>query len=372
MFKNLVVVELSSVLAGPMVGMFFAELGARVIKIENKKTGGDVTRTWKLKNEQSGDVSAYFASANFGKESIALDIATQDDYNLLCSIVAKADIVLSNYQPEVAHKLKVDYHTLSLLNPKLLYGQITGYGMDDNRAGYDAVIQAESGFMSMNGIPGTEPTKMPVALMDILAAHQLKEGLLVAMIERLQTGKGKFVHVSLLDSAIASLANQATNYLQNNQCPQQTGSHHPNIAPYGTLFTTRDEHTIIFAVGTDVQFQSLCTILNAPELADDVRFTTNQQRVVNRTELIQLLQNKVSHINSTELLQQCYQYKVPVGKVQTVQEALESPESQSMIHSTNGFKAPKTTAFATDSENISPPPQYNQHELAIRAEFKTS
>ncbi|MBX7156010.1 MAG: CoA transferase [Bacteriodetes bacterium] len=372
MFKNLVVIELSSVLAGPMVGMFFAELGARVIKIENKKTGGDVTRTWKLKNEQSGDVSAYFASANFGKESIALDIALPNDYNLLCTIVAKADIVLSNYQPKVARKLKVDYHTLSLFNPTLLYGQITGYGMDDNRAGYDAVIQAESGFMSMNGTPGTEPTKMPVALMDILAAHQLKEGLLVAMIERLQNGKGKFVHVSLLDSAIASLANQATNYLQNKHCPQQTGSHHPNIAPYGTLFTTRDEHTIIFAVGTDAQFQSLCTILNAPELAADVRFTTNQQRVVNRTELIQLLQNKVSNINSTELLQLCYQHKVPVGKVQTVQEALESPESQSMILATNGFKAPKTTAFATDSENISPPPQYNQHELAIRAEFKTS
>src|SRR5690606_17028566 len=212
-FKELIVLELASVLAGPGVGQFFAELGAEVIKVENLRTSGDVTRSWKLKDEKTDDRSAYFCSANWGKQSIAVDLTHVTGRDIVHRLARRADIVIASYKPGDAEKLGVDYASLSALNPRLIYGEISGYGQDNPRVGYDAIIQAEAGFMSMNGEPGGPSLKMPVALVDILAGHQLKEGLLVALMERTRTGAGRRVSVSLIDAAIASLANQATIYL---------------------------------------------------------------------------------------------------------------------------------------------------------------
>ncbi|MFM8347797.1 MAG: CaiB/BaiF CoA transferase family protein, partial [Bacteroidota bacterium] len=219
MLKDIRVIELASVLAGPSAGQFFAELGAEVIKIENPATGGDVTRSWKSAGEQTDDRSAYFSCCNWGKKSVLLDLHLSDDRDKLYRLVATADIVIASYKPGDAEKLGVDYDTLSVLNPGIIYGQITGYSGGDDRVGYDAVIQAEAGFMDLNGEAEGEPVKMPVALVDVLAAHHLKEGMLLALLNRMKTGKGCMVSVSLYDAAVASLANQATNLLVGNTLP---------------------------------------------------------------------------------------------------------------------------------------------------------
>lgn len=208
MFTGLRVVELASVLAGPSVGQFFAELGAEVIKVENLKTGGDVTRSWKSAGEKTDDRSAYFCSCNWCKKSVAIDLSTKPGNEAVVRLIQGADVVIASYKPGDAERLGVAYAQWKDKHPRLIYGQITGYGPDTDRVGYDAVVQAEAGFMDMNGAADGPPTKMPVALIDVLAAHQLKEGLLLALIHRDRTGKGTFVGVSLLDAALASLVIQ--------------------------------------------------------------------------------------------------------------------------------------------------------------------
>src|SRR5258708_2997241 len=203
MLQHLKVLELASVLAGPSVGQFFAELGAEVIKIENPKIGGDVTRGWKTPGEPTDDRSAYFCSCNWGKKSVALDLTVQKDLEVVKSLTVKSDIGIASYKSGGGEKVGVSYLQSKTYNPQLIYGQITGYGSDDDRVGYDAVIQAETGFMALNGEQDGPPTKMPVALIDILAAHQLKEGLLLALLKREKTGGGSFVEVSLVQTAVA-------------------------------------------------------------------------------------------------------------------------------------------------------------------------
>jgi crotonobetainyl-CoA:carnitine CoA-transferase CaiB-like acyl-CoA transferase len=222
--NGLTVLELSSVLAGPSVSQFLSELGASVVKIENKQTRGDVTRTWKLKTETNGgnnndDRTAYFHCCNSGKQSIAVDVTKMAGLDIVHRLVERSDIVVASYKPGDAEKLQLDYNTLRELNPSLIYACISGYGQDDSRAGYDAVIQAEAGFQYMNGSPGSLPCKMPVALMDVLAAHHLKEGILTSLLHRERTGEGSFVQVSLIKAAVSSLANQATGYLIANSIP---------------------------------------------------------------------------------------------------------------------------------------------------------
>jgi len=254
--EGLKVLELASVLAGPSVGMFFAELGATVIKIENITTQGDVTRKWKLAKENPNtDISGYFSCVNWGKYSFAVNLLEKEGLDIIYKLTAECDIVLVSYKPGDAEKLKVDYPTLKQYNQALIYSHITGYGLKNSRAGFDAIIQAESGFTYMNGNPGGPPTKMPVALMDVLAAHHLKEAILLALLYRERTGKGQYIEASLFKAGIASLANQATNWLVGKTIPERIGSDHPNIVPYGTIFKTSDNKEIVLAAGTDKQFK---------------------------------------------------------------------------------------------------------------------
>lgn len=241
MLQGLKVLELASVLAGPGVGQFFAELGADVIKVENVKTGGDVTRSWKLASEKEGeDRTAYFCSVNWGKKSLAIDLTSEKGKDIIQKLAKQTDLIIVSYKPGDAEKLNVAYSQLKEVNTKLIYGQITGYGSDNSNVGYDAVIQAESGFMDMNGEKGGDPLKMPVALIDVIAGHQLKEGLLLALLKRERTGEGSFIEVCLIQAAVASLVNQASNWLVAKSLPSRKGSLHPNIAPYGESFETRD------------------------------------------------------------------------------------------------------------------------------------
>lgn len=363
-FTNLVVLELASVLAGPSVGQFFAELGAEVIKVENSTTGGDVTRSWKTTGEETDDRSAYFCSCNWGKKSIALDLRLEADREKVLKLAARADIVVASYKPGDAEKLGVGYEQLKIRNEKLIYGQINGYGSDDDRAGYDAVIQAESGFMDLNGEKGGLPTKMPVALIDVLAAHQLKEGLLVALLKREKSGQGCLVEVSLIQTAIASLVNQATNWLVAGKLPTRQGSAHPNIAPYGETFTTKDSKQLILAVGSDRQFELL---LSVPGLGmdqkEEAQYATNSDRVRNRESLTKILSKSIGEQNANVLLPALHRLKIPAGLVQNVKDVLETPAAKSLLMTRGGIRGVRAFVGmdAADIVSLSPPPHLGEH-----------
>ncbi len=378
-FSGLKVIELANVLAGPSVGAFFSELGATVIKIENRLTGGDVTRRWKLPTESAEtDISSYFSSVNWGKYSIGVDLKKEKGLKIVHDLIAQSDIVLASYKPGDAEILKVDYETLMKLNPGLIYAHITGYGTDNDRPGYDAIIQAESGFTYMNGEPESGPVKMPVALMDVLAAHQAKEGILLALLFRGRTGKGQRIEVSLIQSGAASLVNQASNWLVGDTIPQRMGSDHPNIAPYGTIFKTGDSKDIVLAVGTDKQFTRLCMLLGIPEIASDARFVSNSVRVKHREELKKVLQQLILKLPRDEFLKLLNEKNIPAGGVCDMKEVFEKPEVQELLiegTSSQGsvLQGLRTAVFISEGESATretlPPPHYGEHTEMVLKKF---
>lgn len=352
-FKDLKVIELSSVLAGPLVGTFFAEMGAKVLKIENSLTHGDVTRTWKAKNElETSEYSSYYASANYGKKVVFANLMDGETLRNFYDSIKNTDVLIVNFKHGDAEKFNVDYETLKKINPKLIYGCISGFGEESERVAYDAILQAETGFMSMNGATDAASTKMPVALIDVLASHQLKEGILVALLKRQSSGKGSKVHVSLYDSAIASLVNQASNWLMNGNIAQKLGSAHPNIAPYGDVFTTHDNKEILFAIGSDKHFEILCDILEISDISKNDKFITNQHRVNNRKELIETLQIAIKSWKRDDLYFELIHKKIPVGIINNMQEVFEQENAQKLLlrETVNGVESirPKTAVFTIE------------------------
>lgn len=356
--KNLLVIELASVLAGPSVGMWLAELGARVIKVENHRRGGDVTRSWKLKSESPSETRpAYFSAVNWGKESVGVDLKSPEGLQLMQELVAKADIVLASFKPGDAAKLGVSYEELRSLNERLIYADLSAYGEGDERVGFDAIIQAEAGFTYINGVPEGEAVKMPVALMDLMAAHQLKEGILLALLQRMQTGTGTLVRTSLIGAGLASLANQATNWLVAGQIPERMGSDHPNIVPYGSIFQTADGKGIVLAVGNDRQFGGLCTVLGAPEWAGDPRFKQNSDRVQHREALKKSLAAAIAAWERDALLAALREAKVPAGAVYNMREALEQTAAQGMLLEGPSRKGVRSIALeGEERRELSEPP----------------
>ena len=225
----------------------------------------------------------------------------------------------------------MDYETLKTINPKLIFAKLTAFGENDDTPAFDVVLQAEAGFLYMTGEADRAPVKMPVALIDLLAAHQLKEGLLVALLQRERTGKGSFVTASLVESAIASLANQATNWLMGNHIPQRMGTMHPNIAPYGDVFYTSDDKPIVLAVGTERQFANLCDGLHLTKLTKNEQFKTNAARVRNRVALKSILAKAIKKYKRTAILNQLKLKKVPVGSIRNMQEVFELEAAKQMI-----------------------------------------
>lgn len=324
--------ECASVLAGPSVGLFLAELGAEVVKIENKPTNGDVTRRWKLPSEDpNAPFSAYYACVNQGKTTLLLDLSTSEDRAIAMEYIAEADIFIGNFREESARKLGLDYASLKAQYPRLIYAQLNGFGKDDPRPAFDVVLQAEAGFLYLTGEQGRAPVKMPVALIDLLAAHQLKEGILLALMNREKTGNGCLVETSLLESAIASLANQATNWLMGGVIPQRIGTQHPNIAPYGDLFHCADGKEVVLAVGTERQFHALSKLLNHPEWAADLKFSTNAARVQHREHLNTEIREALVQVPSDLFIEQCNAHDVPVGRVRTMNEVFEQENAQKMV-----------------------------------------
>ncbi len=330
-FEGLKVLELSSVLAGPAVGMFFAELGAQVMKVENSKTNGDVTRTWRLATEEEDKVSAYYCAINYNKKVIFLDLSSKEGQNEVYELLADCDVIITNFKKGAAEKLGMDYKTLRKIKQDIIYAHLTGFGINSDRPAYDVVLQAEAGFMSMCGEKDGAAVKMPVALLDVLAAHQLKEGILVALLKKMKTGKGSFVTNSLYDSALASLANQATNWLMAGHIPQRMGSQHPNIAPYGDIFKTKDHKEVVIACGTQGHFVQLCAYLGKEELLSDARFYDNTNRVSNRAALNDILEEAFKKFNRNELIDGLTLLQVPIGAIRNMKEVFESEASRSLI-----------------------------------------
>ena len=359
--SELKIIELASVLAGPSVGAFFAEFGASVIKVENPRTSGDVTRSWRTAGEQNtSDISAYFASVNFGKRSLALDISQQQGRAVLYALLGAADVIIASYKPGDAEKLGVAYDEVKKHNPSIIYGHITGYGNDSSRAGYDAIIQAETGYTSMNGT--NEMCKMPVALMDVLAGHQLKEAILMALWSREKTNKGCYIPISLYDSALSGLVNQASNFLNAGHVPKPLGSDHPNIVPYGTLYQCKDGQYLILAVGNDKQFAELMDIL---KLEINPKFETNHGRVQNREELKSVLADSLKSMDRDALLEKLHDASIPAGELNDMEHVFTNSAALNMVVENDGVRSVRQGAYSDKDNAIRRPPHFGEHTKTI-------
>ncbi|WP_300496261.1 CaiB/BaiF CoA-transferase family protein [Marinobacter sp.] len=332
--SHLRVLDLSRVLAGPWAGQILGDLGAEVIKIERPKSGDD-TRSWGPPYLQGADgyadLSAYFLTANRNKQSLAVDIAHPEGQELIRKLVAESDVILENFKVGGLKRYGLDYESLKRINPKLIYCSITGFGQDGpyaNRPGYDFLIQAMGGLMSItgqpDGEPGAGPMKVGVALTDIMTGLYATIGVLAALSHRDRTGEGQYVEAALLDVQVACLANQAMNYLTTGQAPGRMGNAHPNIVPYQD-FPTADGNMVL-TVGNDEQFARLCDVLGHPEWASDERFATNRARVANRKELIPRLRQATVMRSTQEWVQVLERSGVPCGPVNTLDQVFEDPQ----------------------------------------------
>ncbi|MEE2775682.1 MAG: CaiB/BaiF CoA-transferase family protein [Acidobacteriota bacterium] len=368
MLEGLKVLELANILAGPTVGQFCAELGADVIKVE-QPGAGDPTRGWRLASESPDENSADFSCTNWGKRSIALDL--KEDREILMKLIKRADVLIVGYKPGDEVKFGIDYESVSAINARAIYLQLTAYGTDDPRPGFDAIIQAESGFTYLNGESAGDPVKMPVALVDVLAAHQLKEGLLLALLRRERSGEGAYVATSLLAAATASLANQATNYLVADTIPQRMGSEHPNIVPYGTIFETGDGTSFVVAIGTERQFRTFLGLTDLEELGDDDRFSTNQARVTHRDALNERLRERLGQLSGRELAEKMRRAKVPFGFVNDMEAVFAQPQSRRQLFAGGrGLRSISIGGTIEGRGKLSPPPRLDEHRAEILAELE--
>ncbi len=328
------VLDLTRVLAGPWATQMLADLGAEIIKIE-KPGEGDDTRGWGppfLTNPDGsrGD-AAYFQSANRGKWSVCIDMATPEGQALIRALAVQSDVVIENFKVGGLSKYGLDYDNLKAVNPRLIYCSITGFGQNGpyaQRAGYDFMIQGMAGLMSItgqpDGTPGAEPMKVGVAFADIFTGLHAVIGIEAALFHRERTGTGQFLDLALLDSQVAVLANQALNYLVGGKVPTRLGNAHPNIVPYQT-FETRDGY-IIMAVGSDRQYAEYCSIIGAPHLASDERFTSNRGRVENRTTLIPLLRPFMLARSTAEWTAAFEAAAVPCGPINSIDQVFANEQ----------------------------------------------
>jgi crotonobetainyl-CoA:carnitine CoA-transferase CaiB-like acyl-CoA transferase len=342
-FQGIKVVELASILAGPLVGSFFAELGANVIKIENKRSNGEPTRGWLHQNESLSVESDYFTAANFDKEILLLDFTDEAEYNKLLKIIEDADIVIANFLPSISKKLKCTFADFNKLNDRLIYVNLVAYDENDDRPGFDLLMQAECGYLSMTG-SANEIAKMPTAMIDILAAHQMKEAILIALY---QQAKGEInsceLSVSLFKSGLTGLINQGSSYINSGIVAQRLGTLHPSIAPYGDIFYSIERTPFVLAVGTDHQFEKLNNAFNLGLLEE---FSKNKDRVIQRTTLTSLINQCFGTLQMDKISSILNTIGVPYSPIKTIKEALDTECSKSMIVTKkNGKKRISDIAF---------------------------
>jgi crotonobetainyl-CoA:carnitine CoA-transferase CaiB-like acyl-CoA transferase len=350
-WRKINVLELSSVLAGPMVGDFFAELGAKVIKIENALTRGDVTRSWRIPGENTPEgTSAYFLSCNHRKKSLFLNLEEKNDIQKVIDLIGKSDVVISNFLPETGKKLKLSVAHIRKYNPQIIIVHISGFENQPDRPAFDLAIQAETGWMHLNRNEKGEPRKLPIAFADLITAHQAIAGTLLALLEKKPGKKGKTVKVALNTSALTALKNLGTNQLNQSKTPKNSRENptlsHPNIAPYGEVFYTKNKKPFVLAIGNDRQFKALCKLLDLAHLQSDSRFTTNSLRVKNRKELEKILLRTLRKWNETELTRKLKAAKIPFGMVRTPDAVFKRKEfPDRILLTTKSGKRIKNRAF---------------------------
>ena len=329
------VLDLSRVLAGPWASQLLADLGAEVIKVERPGAGDD-TRGWGppyLRDARGRETSesAYFVSANRGKRSITIDLSRPEGQDLVRKLAGRSDVVLENYKVGALERYGLGYRQLSAENPRLVYCSITGFGQSGpyrDRAGYDFLIQAMGGLMSITGerdeVAGGGPMKVGVAITDVLTGMYAATAVLAALASRDRTGRGQHVDLALLDVQVAMLANVAENYLVTGRTPRRLGNAHASIVPY-QAFATADGH-IVLAVGNDAQFARFCEVAGRPELAQDPRFSTNAARVRSREELVAILAAVLSERGSHEWIRALEAATVPCGPINDLAQVFEDPQ----------------------------------------------
>jgi crotonobetainyl-CoA:carnitine CoA-transferase CaiB-like acyl-CoA transferase len=323
MLGDLIVLDLSRVLAGPYCTQLLADLGATVWKLE--PPGGDDTRRWGP--PFAAGESAYFLSVNRNKKGLAVDLKDPRGRALVVRLAERADVLVENFKTGDLNRYGLDYPTLSAGNPRLVYASITGFGQTGPRAqepGYDAAVQALSGLMAMTGEPGRAPVKVGVAWVDVLTGVHAAAGILAAVHERERSGLGRHLDLSLLDVTLAALVNQAQSALLTGQAPARLGSSHPNIVPYQAFPTADGDLTV--AVGNDGQFRRLCGALGLDEVAEDPRFASNELRVRNRAELVPVVAAAFGEKPRASWLGLLRDAGVPAAPVNTLPEALADPQ----------------------------------------------
>lgn len=351
--EGLKVVELARILAGPWIGQTLADLGAEVTKIESPD--GDDTRTWGPPFiDQDGDkTAAYFYSANRGKTGVRADLKSPEGVQRVLDLIRDADIFIENFKVGGLAKFGLDYESLRTVNPRLIYCSVTGFGQTGplaNLPGYDFLLQGMSGLMSITGEPEGTPQKVGVAVTDVVTGLYGTIGILAAVQQRHVTGKGQHIDMSLLDCATALLANQNMNYLASGNSPTRMGNAHPNICPYD-VFETADGH-VILAVGNNGQFERCCDVLGLAGMAQDSRFLTNQLRVDNRADLVQLLTTATRSWTSAGFLKAMSLKNVPAGPINSVGENLESAhaKARNLVVAPQGVRGIRTPIVFSDAE----------------------
>ena len=326
---GLKVVELARILAGPWIGQTLADLGADVIKIESPQ--GDDTRRWGPPFVGNADGStgdaAYYHACNRGKRSLVADLRDADDVARVRTLTTHADVFIENFKVGGLAKYGLDYPSLHALNPRLVYCSVTGFGQDGpyaQRAGYDAMIQAMGGIMSLTGEADGPPQKIGVAFADLFAAQHGTIAIQAALLQRQRSGRGQHIDIALLDSMVGMLANQAMNYLVSGSVPTRMGSAHPNIVPYQPFAIRGGE--LMLAVGNDAQFARLCVALDLPQLAEDPRLATNAQRVQHREALVPLLADAMARRSRGELLAVLEAQGIPAGPINDLAEVFADPQ----------------------------------------------
>jgi len=364
--RGIKVLDASRILAGPYCAMLLADLGADVIKVE--PPAGDETRRWGP--PFLGETAAYYFVANRNKWDLMLDLKQPGDRATMRELIRQADVVIHNYTGERARGFALDYESVRAVNDQAICLSISGFGAtESDRRGYDVIVQALGGLMSVTGPDAGPPSKVGVAISDIATGLYGALGVVAALAARAAAGKGTSVEVSLYDATLSLLTNQAMNWLLSGEVPQRHGNDHPNVSPYG-LYVTGDGD-IVLAVATDVQFAALCTALGCPALAGDERFLHNSDRVRHRRELRDELEARLAAQDAAAWSAELDRHGIPNGVVRSVAEALNAPESRSVSyvdHDAYGRIPQVLSPIRIDGEYLGPylpPPERDEHRNLI-------
>jgi crotonobetainyl-CoA:carnitine CoA-transferase CaiB-like acyl-CoA transferase len=367
---GLLVADFSRVLAGPYATMLLADLGAEVVKVEGP--GGDETRSWMP--PVRGDVSTYYLGINRGKRSIALNLREEADAEVARELARRADVLIENFKPGGLTRYGLDYPSVSATNAGVVYASISGFGSTDGAhvPGYDLMVQAISGLMSLTGDPDGPPYRAGISVFDVMAGNHAVIGILAALRHRDATGEGQHVEVNLLSSALTGLVNHSSAFVAGGVVPYRMGNAHPSVFPYEPLPTK--DNDLIVAAANDGQFRKLCEVLGIPEVADDPRFARNASRTANREELRPLLVERLVTRPATEWFEALVAVGVPCGPINTIDGGFAMAERfglDPIVEVGDGDRAVPTTRnpirfSTTPAQYHLPPPELDEHGAELR------